>query len=312
MFTSFSDLQKGRGAFDDLQKEVERLAKGGFEKDDDGSYWQPTVDKPGNGFALIRFLAPPKGEPTPFVRFWSHGFKGPTNKWYIELSRTTLNQPDPVSELNTELWNSGIESNKEIARAQKRKLYYVSNILVIKDPKNPENEGQVFRFKYGKKIFDKIKNVMKPEDDGSGTEPMNPFDLWVGANFNLKIRKADGYRNYDDSFFEKQTSQVAKTDEEIEIIWNKEYPLAPLVDPSLFKSYEDLKTRLDAVLNSKWKSVNKPNDAVKSEEAAEPASEEAPKPKAKAAKPAKEEVAEEESEEGIDYFANLAKNAVKA
>lgn len=211
----------------------------------DERLWKPQVDKAGNGYAVIRFLPASKDEEMPWVRIWNHAFQGPTGQWYIENSLTTINQKDPVSEYNTQLWNSGVESDKEIARKQKRKLQYYSNIYVVSDSVNPSNQGKVFLFKYGKKIFDKLSEAMQPafEDE----TPINPFDLWEGANFKLKIRKVDGYWNYDKSEFDKP-SKLNDNDDEMEKIWNKQYSLKDFTAPSNFKSYDELKTRLDAVL----------------------------------------------------------------
>ena len=211
----------------------------------DERLWKPQVDKAGNGYAVIRFLPASKGEEMPWVRIWNHAFQGPTGQWYIENSLTTINQKDPVSEYNTQLWNSGVESDKEIARKQKRKLQYYSNIYVVSDSVNPSNQGKVFLFKYGKKIFDKLSEAMQPafEDE----TPINPFDLWEGANFKLKIRKVDGYWNYDKSEFDKP-SKLNDNDDEMEKIWNTQYSLKDFTAPSNFKSYDELKTRLDAVL----------------------------------------------------------------
>ena len=211
----------------------------------DERLWKPNVDKAGNGYAVIRFLPAPNGEELPWVRVWNHAFQGPTGQWFIENSLTTLNQKDPVSEYNTQLWNSGVESDKEIARKQKRKLKYYSNIYVVSDPSNPENEGKVFLYSYGKKIFDKLMEAMQPEFPDE--TPINPFDFWEGANFMLKIRKVDGYWNYDKSDFEK-TSQLKGSDEELESIYGKQHSLAEFLAPSNFKSYDELKARLDAVL----------------------------------------------------------------
>ena len=211
----------------------------------DERLWKPNVDKAGNGYAVIRFLPAPNGEELPWVRVWNHAFQGPTGQWFIENSLTTLNQKDPVSEYNTQLWNSGVESDKEIARKQKRKLKYYSNIYVVSDPSNPENEGKVFLYSYGKKIFDKLMEAMQPEFPDE--TPINPFDFWEGANFMLKIRKVDGYWNYDKSDFEK-TSQLKGSDEELESIYSKQHSLAEFLAPSNFKSYDELKARLDAVL----------------------------------------------------------------
>ena len=211
----------------------------------DERLWKPQVDKAGNGYAVIRFLPASKDEEMPLVRVWNHAFQGPTGQWYIENSLTTINQKDPVSEYNTQLWNSGVESDKEIARKQKRKLQYYSNIYVVSDSVNPSNQGKVFLFRYGKKIFDKLSEAMQPafEDE----TPINPFDLWEGANFKLKIRKVDGYWNYDKSEFDKP-SKLNDKDDEMEKIWNTQYSLKDFTAPSNFKSYDELKTRLDAVL----------------------------------------------------------------
>lgn len=246
-FNSLSDLRKNRGNFDSLMKAVESIANPSNEKrGDDDRFWKPTVDKAGNGQAVLRFLPAPAGEELPWVRIWDHGFQGPTGKWYIENSLTTLNKPDPVAELNSELWNSGIEANKEIARKQKRRLSYIANVLVVRDPANPENEGKVFLYKFGKKIFDKIKDVMQPtfEDEA----PVNPFDLWEGANFKLKIRQVEGYRNYDKSEFDGPTA-LSDDDAELERVWKQAHSLAAFLDPSNFKSYDELKAKLDAVLS---------------------------------------------------------------
>ena len=247
-FNSLSELRKNRGNFDSLMKEVEKIANPtNNQRNDDDRYWKPSVDKAGNGQAVLRFLPAPAGEDLPWVRVFDHGFQGPTGKWYIENSLTTINKPDPVGELNSELWNSGIEANKEIARKQKRRLSYISNVLVIRDPANPENEGKVFLYKYGKKIFDKIKDVMQPtfEDE----KPVNPFDLWEGANFKLRIRQVEGYRNYDKSEFDGP-SALSDDDAELERIWKQSHSLAAFLDPSNFKSYDELKAKLNAVLGS--------------------------------------------------------------
>ncbi len=247
-FNSLSELRKNRGNFDSLMKEVEKIANPTNEKrGDDERLWKPSVDKAGNGQAVLRFLPAPPGEELPWVRVYDHGFQGPSGKWYIENSLTTINKPDPLGELNSELWNSGIEANKEIARKQKRRLSYISNVLVVKDPSNPENEGKVFLYKYGKKIFDKIKDVMQPtfEDE----KPVNPFDLWEGANFKLRIRQVEGYRNYDKSEFDGNTP-LDENEDKLEAIWKQTHSLAAFLDPSNFKSYDELKTKLNTVLGS--------------------------------------------------------------
>ena len=226
-------------------------AKGETKPQEKKSYvderlWKPELDKSGNGYAVLRFLPAVQGEDLPWAKVWNHAFQGPTGQWYIENSLTTLNQKDPVSEHNTQLWNTGLESDKEIARKQKRKLQYFSNIYVVSDSKHPENEGKVFLFRYGKKIFDKIMASMQPEFEDE--TPVNPFDFWEGANFKLKIRKVAGFWNYDSSEFEKP-SALFDNDAQIEGIWGQQYALAEHTAPTNFKSYEELKTRLDAVLS---------------------------------------------------------------
>ena len=245
-FNTLSDLRKQRGNFDNLMKEVEKISNptSNFKQGDDRE-WKPTVDKAGNGYAVIRFLPAPQGEDMPWVRIWNHGFQGPTGKWYIENSLTTLNKPDPVSELNSELWNSGVEANKEIARKQKRRLNYYANILVVEDSANPDAVGNVYLYKFGKKIFDKIKDVMQPQFEDEN--PVNPFDFWEGANFKLKIRQVEGYRNYDKSEFDSP-SPLADDDAKIETVWNKQHSLQGVVAPDQFKTYEELKAKLDLVL----------------------------------------------------------------
>ena len=212
----------------------------------DERLWKPELDKSGTGQAVIRFLPAKDGEELPWIKLWKHAFQGPTGKWFIENSLTTLNQKDPVSEHNSELWNTGLESDKEIARKQKRKLEYYSNIYVVSDPKHPENNGKVFLFRYGKKIFDKIMAAMQPEFEDE--TPINPFDFWEGANFKLKIRKVDGFWNYDKSEFDG-VSALSDDDDALDAIWQKQYPLADFHAPSNFKSYDELKRRLDDVLS---------------------------------------------------------------
>lgn len=245
-FNNLSELRKARGSFENLMSEVEKMNKPeSSQKNGDDRIWKPTVDQAGNGYAVIRFLPAPKGEDMPWVRIWDHGFQGPTGKWYIEKSLTTLSQQDPISEMNSELWNNGTEAGKEQARKQKRRLSYYSNILVVKDPSNPSNEGKVFLYKFGKKIFDKISDQMQPQFEDE--TPVNPFDFWEGCNFKLKIRNVEGYRNYDKSEFES-TSPLADSDEEIEATWNQQHSLSELIDPSNFKSYDELKSKLEMVL----------------------------------------------------------------
>ena len=245
---SFKDLKKQSklGSLTaKLVKEVEKMNNNGASGDE--RTWKLDVDKSGNGYAVIRFLPAPEGEDLPFVKLYSHAFQGPGG-WYIENSLTSLGQKDPVSEYNTQLWNNGTDAGKETARKQKRKLTYMSNIYVVKDPANPENEGKVFLFKYGKKIFDKLTAAMQPEFEDE--EAIDPFDFWQGANFKLKAKNVAGYRNYDSSEF-AAVSPLLDDDDALEGLWKKQYSLAEIVAADQFKSYEDLKKRLEYVLGSK-------------------------------------------------------------
>ena len=270
---SFSDMkQRSKTNLASLIKETEKISnpKTGFSDTDD-RYWRPELDKSGNGYAVVRFLPAPDGEDLPWARIWNHGFQGPGG-WYIENSLTTLGQKDPVSEHNSTLWNSGIEANKEVARKQKRRLNYTSNVYIIKDPAHPENEGQVKLYRFGKKIFDKINDLMNPEFEDES--PVNPFDLWTGANFKMKIRKVEGYSNYD-----KSVKELGSEDK--------------------FKSFDELKTKLDRVLGlgSEFsptpKSVDVPFDGGKPYTAP-------PKPAAEAS---------DDGDESMEYFQKLAQEA---
>jgi len=245
---SFADLKKQSklgSLTQKLVKEVEKLNNTGGNNDD--RLWKLDVDKSGNGYAVIRFLPAPNGEDLPFVKLYSHAFQGPGG-WYIENSLTTLGQKDPVSEYNTLLWNNGTDSGKETARRQKRKLTYVSNIYIVKDPTNPENEGKVFLYKYGKKIFDKLTAAMQPEFEDE--EAIDPFDFWQGANFKLKAKNVAGFRNYDSSEF-AAVSPLLKDDDALEALWKKENSLQEFVAPDQFKSYDELKKRVEYVLGNK-------------------------------------------------------------
>jgi len=245
--TDFSSLKKNRSkTLDKLNSQLEKISSKSYQDPNAGKFWKPTRDKAGNGFAVIRFLPAPQGEEMPFVRLWDHGFQGPTGLWYIENSLTTLNQDDPVSEFNSKLWNSGVESDKDQARKQKRRLKYTANIYVVKDSGNPENEGKVFLYQFGKKIFDKLNDLMNPtfEDE----DPVNPFDLWEGANFRLKIRQFEGYPNYDKSEFDP-AAPLSDDDAELERIWGEQHSLEEIVSEKNFKSYAELKTKLYRVLD---------------------------------------------------------------
>ena len=247
---SLSNLKKG-SSLDKLKKAVEQSsAGGGGAKSADDRFWQPDVDAAGNGYAVIRFLDTPAvdGEDgLPWVQIWSHGFQGPGG-WYIENSLTTMGKNDPVSEYNTVLWNSGIEANKEIARKQKRKLTYIANVLVISDAKRPQNEGKVFLYKFGKKIFDKIKEKLEPQF--ADETPLNPFDFWKGANFKVKIRQVEGYRNYDKSEFEAAAPLLNGDDAQIEKVWKSAHSLKDFLKPENFKTYDELKAKLNKVLGA--------------------------------------------------------------
>ena len=244
----FETLKSSSSNFDKITKALEKNLgpedQANKNKYQDDRLWKPELDKTGNGYAVIRFLPASNGEEMPWQRVWSHAFQD-KGGWYIENSLTTLNSKDPVSEDNTRLWNTGVDSDKDIARKRKRKLSYYSNIYIVSDPKHPENEGKVFLYKFGKKIFDKISEAMQPQF--ADEKAINPFDFWKGANFKLKIRKVDGYWNYDKSEFEGVTP-VASEDANIKAIWAKQYPLKPFVDPSNFKSYEELKEKLNRII----------------------------------------------------------------
>ena len=274
----------------EVQKENAPQEKKSYK---DERLWKPEVDKSGNGYAVIRFLPAVEGEDMPWAKVWNHAFQGPTGQWYIENSLTTLGQKDPVSEMNSAYWNTGIESDKEIARKQKRKLQYFSNIYVVSDSKHPENEGKVFLFRYGKKIFDKIMAAMQPEFEDE--KAINPFDFWEGANFKLKIRKVAGYWNYDSSDFDSPKA-LFDNDEKIEEVWKTQYALNEFTAATNFKSYEELKTRLDAVLSG---SVTVGNVAEEIEDApiAAPVVD---------TKPVESTSTKEEEDDTMDYFQKLA------
>ena len=256
----------------------------------DERLWKPELDKSGNGYAVIRFLPAVEGEDMPWAKVWNHAFQGPTGQWYIENSLTTVGQKDPVSEHNTKLWNTGLETDKETARKQKRKLQYFSNIYVVSDSKHPENEGKVFLYRYGKKIFDKLMAAMQPEFEDE--QAINPFDFWEGANFKLKIRKVDGYWNYDKSEFE--TPSALGDDSMIEGVWKKQYALKEFTASTNFKSYEELKTRLDAVLSGTV-SVGNVTDTMDDEPIASPKVDTKPV-----------ESKQEDEDDTMDYFNKLA------
>ena len=251
---SFASLKKQSSLGSLTAKLVKEVEKTNKVNSGDERLWKPEVDKAGNGYAVIRFLPAPDGEDLPWVKMYSHAFQGPGG-WYIENSLTTLNQKDPCSEFNTSLWNSGVESDKQIARNQKRKLAFYSNIYVVKDPANPDNEGKVFLYKFGKKIFDKIMGAMQPEFEDES--PLNPFDFWQGADFKVKIKKVAGYWNYDSSEF-AAAAPLLKDDDALEQLWKKEYSLSEIVATDQFKTYDELKKRLESVLRLNQTTVTSP------------------------------------------------------
>ena len=261
------------------------------------SLWKPEVDKSGNGYAVIRFLPAPEGEDIPWVKMYSHAFQGPGG-WYMENSLTTLGSKDPVSEHNSQLWNSGSDANKEIARKQKRKLSYYANVYIVKDPANPSNEGGVFLYKFGKKIFDKIQESMQPEFEDENA--INPFDFWQGADFKIKIKKVAGFWNYDSSEF-AAPSPLLSDDEALEALWKKEYSLQELVSSDKFKSYNDLKTRLAYVLGNKSKPASVIEEDTSRGELEDLSEGLAPKPTAVATASH-----DEDEDDALSYFQKLA------
>jgi hypothetical protein len=289
----FAKLKSGSGHLDKLKKSIEALASSSDGKSDKENYWRPEVDKAGNGMATIRFLPAPAvdgDDGLPWVKIFNHGFQGPGG-WLIDNCLTTKGQACPVCEHNSTLWNSGIEANKEIVRKQKRKLSYIANVYIVNDPKHPENNGTVKLFKFGAKIFDKITEAMNPQFEDE--TPINPFDLWGGANFKLKITKVAGYQNYDKSEFEK-ASALLDDDDELETIWKSEHSLQALVADKEFKAYDDLKKRLDKVLGA----TEMPKTTVESIKASAP----------KAAKASADDAPWEPEAEDDDmaYFSKLA------
>ena len=298
MNTSIAALKRSKSNLDTLVSELNKVAEPQKQKNSyaDDRFWKPELDKSGNGYAVFRFLPAVKGEDLPWARLWSHAFQGPGG-WYIENSLTTLNKKDPVSESNSLLWNSGVDADKEIARKRKRKLSYYANVLVVSDPKHPENEGQVKLFKFGKKIFDKITEAMKPEFEDE--KPINPFDFWEGANFKLKIRKVDGYWNYDKSEFDSPTA-IKDNDDAIQQVWDKQYALKPFLAPENFKSYDELKSKLDKVLTGS-RSTGTAEDVT-----IPPVTNVAPVKTETVDNTSSTPITDEDSDETLSYFSKLA------
>ena len=262
----------------------------------DDRQWKPTLDKAGNGYAVLRFLPAPANCELPWVRYWDHGFKGPTGQWYIEKSLTSIGKQDPVSESNSKLWNSGNDEDKAVARDRKRRLHYVSNVYVESDPGNPANEGKVFLFTYGKKIFDKIMDVMQPQF--ADEKPINPFDFWEGASFKLKIRQVEGYRNYDKSEFATPTAFMRGDDDELEKVYNQLHDLSEFTNPKNYKTYEELSTRLALVLGEAAPRTVREEIALDTQKSA---------PNIRSAPPASSSVSEDDDDDDtMSYFAKLA------
>ncbi len=297
---SFANLKKQSSLGSLTSKLVKEVEKMSTKTGGDDRLWKPEMDKTGNGYAVIRFLPAPDGEDLPWAKLYTHAFQGPGG-WYIENSLTTLGGKDPVSEHNRELWNSGSDADKETARKQKRKLSYYTNIYVVKDPTNPENEGRVFLYKFGKKIFDKIMEAMQPEFEDETA--INPFDFWQGADFKLKIKKVAGYWNYDSSEFARQ-APLLDDDDAMEAIWKKEYGLAEIVDASQFKSYEDLDKRLKMVLGQR---SSRPVMDEELDDESDGRGSFTPDFKSKAPEPvALAQTADADEEDALSYFQNLA------
>jgi|LauGreDrversion4_2_1035121.scaffolds.fasta_scaffold35620_2 hypothetical protein len=295
---SFSDFKKkSKSSIDQLVQKMQQDNNKNDYKDD--RFWRPKLDNAKNGFAVIRFLPAIEGEDIPWVKLYSHAFQGPGG-WYIENCLTTLGQKDPVSEMNTQLWNSGLDSDKDLARQRKRKLNYISNIYVVSDPAEPSNEGKVFLFKYGQKIFEKVQEAMQPEFKDE--DPLDPFNFWNGANFKLKIRSVGGYVNYDKSEFDSPTPLLGGEDEKLEKIWKSQHALKSFVDPTNFKSYDDLKQKLFDVLKGDIRGSGSTQTRTAEDVDEEDLKEK--KPSLRSKPPVEDQVDEET--DALDYFKKLA------
>ena len=305
----FSALKRSsQSDLDSLRSAIQKTEQQGGGNNQDDHIWKPEVDASGNGYAIIRFLPAPANEELPWAKLWTHGFQGPGG-WYIERSLTTIGGKDPVSEMNSRLWNSGDEDDKAIARQRKRRLEYYSNILVLSDPKNPDNEGKVFLYRYGKKIFAKIQEAMNPEFEDE--TPVNPFDFWKGADFRLKIRNVDGYRNYDKSEFDSSSALYDGEDTRLEEIWEQQHSLKSFTDPAEFKTYEELEEKLHRVLGIEEAKMGTKSALDDEVEDYTPVSTSAPEPVQTASPdpdlPEKEAIAPEEASQlDLDYFKKLA------
>ena len=296
---SLENLKRNKDQIDKLLKAAESVGDNQSTQQKnygDDRIWKPTVDKAGNGYAVLRFLPSKEGEELPWVRYWDHGFKGPTGLWYIENSLTSIGQADPVSEMNSKLWNSGNEEDKVTARERKRRLHYVTNVYVVNDSGNPANEGKVMLFKFGKKIFEKIMDVMQPAFQDE--TPVNPFDLWKGADFKLKIRNLEGYRNYDKSEFAKSSELFDGDETKLEAVYSQVHSLTEFTDPSNYKTYDELKAKLMRVLGEESEMTLNQEIQMNEPEAA-------PQPKVQESVTA-ESVTIDDDDETMSYFAKLA------
>jgi len=302
---SFAALKNNRTDLSKLVAQAQETSGSNTKRQsDDPRFWQPTRDKAGNGYAVIRFLPGDAEASTPWVRYWDHAFKGPTGQWYIEKSLTSIGQQDPLSELNSKMWNSGNESDKGIVRQRKRDLRYVANVLIVSDPSAPENEGQVKLYRFGKKIFDKIMDSMQPQFPDE--KPVNPFDMWEGADFTVKIRKVEGYPNYDASTF-KAPAAIGE-DTFMEDLYGKQHEMIEFTEPKNYKSYDELKSRLAMVLGEQAPRTQKQEAALELDDEI-PQFPSAPAPEAAASAPAaKVSTAESkmDDDDTMQYFAKLA------
>lgn len=301
---SLEALKRNRTDFNKLVQAAQTVGGGDTQNKSykDEREWKPTVDKAGNGYAIIRFLPAAEGQDIPWVRYWDHGFKGPTGQWYIEKSLTSIGQNDPVGELNSRLWNSGNDDDKETARKQKRRLHYVTNVYIVSDPSNPQNEGKVMIYKFGKKIFDKVMDLMQPQFPDE--KPVNPFDLWDGADFVMKIRNVEGYRNYDKSEFKSATPLLNGDDAGLENVYGQLHDISEFVDPKSYKSYDELKTKMYTVLGEQAPRTVKQSVALDEEiPGFETRQRSAPQPVAAAPQQTAEAVDEDDT---MSYFAKLA------
>ena len=299
----FNDMKKNSGINKSLLEELNKISSGSTKSYQDDRFWKPERDKADNGFAVVRFLPAVDGEDVPFVRIFNHGFKS-VGGWMIENCPTTIGLTCPVCEANGKLWNSGVESDKDIARNRKRKLQYIANILVVSDPKNPHNEGKVFLYKFGKKIFDKIQEKMQPEF--ADEEEVNPFDFWKGANFKIKIRKVGGFVNYDKSEFDSPSALADGDDAALETIWKQQHPLQAFIAPDQFKSYDELNTRLTTVLGRGGGGSRVARTAEEMDVSSESKTSTTGVEAASSPSVADESNNAEESEDALSYFEKLA------